>query len=252
MAGGALAAGINGFDGFGGFSACSVGNDERTPFPDQRATFATEAAYLVNLDCGDVAIGTAPGSDWLLTGSSEDGLPPRLTVRADGLEVSTPEREDGNIGIGSTPGVDWSMTLPQGPRTRLELQVNAGSADADLDALAVSRLDVGVNAGSARLDLSNAVALDRMSADVNAGSLSVSFPALDVTADLSANAGSIEMCVPDGVDLRIRARGQYARVEQLRRAKGSSSAATRGRRRASVAAARRSSSPRAQTSAAST
>ena len=66
------------------------------------------------------------------------------------------------------------------------------------------RLDAEVNAGSAALDLSNAVAIDRMSASVNAGSLSVSFPAVDATADLSANAGSLEICVPDGVDLRIR------------------------------------------------
>ena len=95
------------------------------------------------------------------------------------------------------------MTLPQGPRTRLDLQVNAGSAEAELDALAVSRLDVGVNAGSASLDLANAATLDRISADVNAGSLSVSFPATDVAADLSVNAGSLELCVPDGVDLRI-------------------------------------------------
>jgi hypothetical protein len=204
MLGGVLSAGINGLDGFGGFSACNVGDGGVTPFAEQRASFEGDASYGVNLDCGNVSIGTAPGNDWTLTGSSADGRPPELTVRANGLDVRTQERENGNISIGTNAGVEWAMTLPQGPRSRLDLQVNAGSASADLDGLSLSRLDAQVNAGSATLDLSSAVAIDRMTASVNAGSLSVSFPAVDVTADLSANAGSLEICVPDGVDLRIR------------------------------------------------
>ncbi len=202
MAGGALSAGINGFDGFGGFSACNVGVGDRTPFAEQRASFEGDVAYTVDLDCGEVSIGTAPGADWVLAGSSADGQPPDLTARANGLEVKSPERVNWSFGTGA--GVEWLMTLPQDPATRLDLQVNAGSATADLDGLRLSRLDARVNAGSASLDLSGAVALDRMSASVNAGSLSVSFPAVNLTADLSANAGSLEICVPDGVDLRIR------------------------------------------------
>lgn len=204
MLGGVLSAGINGIDGFGGFSACNVGDGQGTPFAEQRATFDGDASYGVDLDCGDVMIGTASGNDWTLQGSSGDGRPPELTVRANGLDVRTPEREDWNIGMGTTPGAEWAMTLPQGPRARLDLKVNAGSASADLDGLALSRFDAQVNAGSATLDLSGAVAIERMTASVNAGSLSVSFPAVDVTADLSANAGSLEICVPDEVDLRIR------------------------------------------------
>jgi hypothetical protein len=204
MAGGVLAAGINGLDGFGGFSACNVGDDEGTPFAEQTASFEGDASYGVDLDCGNVSIGTAPGNDWTLTGSSGDGRPPELSVRANGLDVRTQDREDWNFGVGATAGVEWVMTLPQGPRTRLDLQVNAGSAEADLDGLSLTRMDADVNAGSATLDLSSAVAVDRVMATVNAGSLSVSFPAVDVTADLSANAGSLEICVPDGVDLRIR------------------------------------------------
>ena len=38
---------------------------------------------------------------------------------------------------------------------------------------------------------------------MNAGSISLTLPAASITGSLSANAGSIELCVPDGVGMRF-------------------------------------------------
>ncbi|MCJ7711701.1 MAG: hypothetical protein MUQ32_12830, partial [Chloroflexi bacterium] len=67
-------------------------------------------------------------------------------------------------------------------------------------------LDVSVNAGDATVDASGLVEAASVNAGVNAGSLAISLPvpSTNLQGDLSVNAGSIEVCVPDGVGLRIR------------------------------------------------
>jgi hypothetical protein len=65
----------------------------------------------------------------------------------------------------------------------------------------LDRVQVSVNAGSAALDLGSAVEIQAFEASVNAGSLAVTLPPVSMTGDLSANAGSLELCVPDGEDV---------------------------------------------------
>ncbi len=111
------------------------------------------------------------------------------------------------------------MTLPTGSQVHLDLTLNAGSARADLGAMQLPELGVTVNAGEATIDASEAAGTSSVDASVNAGKLSLALGTPDVvmTGDLSANAGSIEVCVPDGVGLRIRTAQQPARLVQLLR-----------------------------------
>ncbi|MEO5965086.1 MAG: hypothetical protein ABIR11_06440 [Candidatus Limnocylindrales bacterium] len=203
MAGGALAAGMRGFVSVDGFGPCSIGSGDGLPFPDQRGTLGRQAIVQLELDCGQLAVDSASGDGWQLTGSSSDGRPPAVDASTDRLSIGTGARSGVHVGLDSSTGTSWSATLPQAPQTQLGVTSNAGSAQLNLAAMTLTTVDLAVNAGSVVMDLSEVAAIDRLSIDVNAGSAAVILPAKPLTGDLTANAGSLEVCVPSGVDLRI-------------------------------------------------
>ena len=204
MAGGLLATGIEGFGN--GFSACGVGpGNDGTPFAEQRGTFGASAEVSVQLDCGSVEVATAAGSAWNVAGTSHDGRPPSISAGTDRLVVES-EATSPRVGFTTGAGVAWDVVLPQAPRTSFDLQVNAGSARAVLDGMTLDRVGADVNAGSAFLDLGQVTTANTLDATVNAGSLSVNLPSSSLEGSLTANAGSIEVCAPTGVDLRFHAK----------------------------------------------
>jgi hypothetical protein len=193
---------VNGVGGFGvGFASCG-GSGAGTPFADQRGTLGTEAVISLDLDCGDVDVASVEGAAWTIGGESHDGQPPLVTDGDDRLSVEARARQ-GGIPFGDDGSNHWTVELPRDTRTSIDLSVNAGSAVGTFDGMRLDRVQVSVNAGSATLDLGNAVEVGAFDASVNAGSLAVELPAVSLTGDLSANAGSLELCVPDEVDLRI-------------------------------------------------
>jgi hypothetical protein len=194
---------VNGVDEFGGGFASCGGDAGGTPFADQRGTLGTEATVSLQLDCGQVEVASVDGAGWTLRGESHDGRPPEVTDGDDRLTVEARARR-GGIQLGGDGGNRWTVELPRETRTSLDLSVNAGSAVGAFDGMRLERVQVAVNAGSATLDLGDAVELGSLEASANAGSLSVTLPMATMTGSVSANAGSLELCVPDGVDLRIR------------------------------------------------
>jgi hypothetical protein len=201
MLGGLLASGINGFAGFpsfgDGFTSCIARSDAQ-PFPDQRGTLTSPATVDIELDCGELDIRSVAGDRWTVSGTGTGGTTPEIDAADARLSIRTAQTR----GLERAGGT-WTVELPQGPETALDLAVNAGSARATLDDMTLRSVDLRVNAGSATIDLSGTAGVDRIDGEVNAGSLAVTLPARDVTGSLSANAGSLHVCVPPRVDLRI-------------------------------------------------
>jgi hypothetical protein len=210
LIGGGLVAG--GFGPSGGFALCGFGGEgggaQARPAPSRAGTFGTAASVDLAADCGSLAIDTAPGSDWSVTGGADDGRPPVITASDARLQLRAADRR--GLGI-SAATAHWAVILPRDPSLRLDLSVNAGSMTARLAGLHVPGLGVSVNAGDAHLDLSGVVDAASVSGSVNFGSLAISLPtpAAALTGTLSTNAGSLEICVPAGVELRFRA-GDHA------------------------------------------
>ncbi len=202
MAGGAIAGGFGPVAGFGtcGFG---TGTGAGTPFAGQSGTLGGTSRVSVDLSCGELVAGSAAGSEWQLTGTSDDGTAPDLTTSGSRLEIRAPEHR----GLDMAHGSSWHLTLPQDPVISLGVTVNAASARLDLAQAHLSDVSLSVNAGDVHANLSQALGVGDVSASVNAGSVSVSLPAPEGTlsASLSANAGSIEVCIPAGTALRVRA-----------------------------------------------
>ena len=84
------------------------------------------------------------------------------------------------------------------------MTINAGRGTADLAGASVTSTSLTVNAASFRLDLANAALVGDVNATVNAGDGIVSLPAGDRSANLSLNAGSLEVCLPADAAVRVR------------------------------------------------
>ena len=196
MLGGVLASGIT----FPVGNVGCIGNQTGDPFPTQNGGFESDRVDVrLDMPCGDIEIGTAPGSGWSLSGTSDAGRVPGIQASADRLTVRSFEGDDDFLGTRST----WELTLPTGPTLDLDVRTNAGSARLDLADATLDRVRLGLNAGDATVDLSDASA-ERLDVEVNAGSAAILLPAGSMTGTMTVNAGSIELCSQPGVALRIR------------------------------------------------
>jgi hypothetical protein len=202
MAGSLVAGGI---PSTGWTSACGfvTHSGNGTAFPDQAGSFGLEARVDLELNCGEVAVSSADGTAWTATGISVGGRPPEILASGDRLTIRSAAQNGINAG-GSGPR--WDVTLPRQVSLALGMSVNAGSGRMALGAMRVPEMIVSVNAGDATVDAVGLVESGSLSATVNAGSLAISLPVPTTTlrGSLSVNAGAIDVCVPDGVGLRIR------------------------------------------------
>jgi cell wall-active antibiotic response 4TMS protein YvqF len=196
LIGGALIAG-----GAIPFGSCSSDRDT-TAFPSQHGDLSGRATVSLNLNCGDLTVRTADGSTWTLEGVDEGGQVPTLDVASDRLRVSSPNRSGINI-LGAPDR--WTVTLPTAPTLDLQARVNAGSGRLDLRSARLAGVDIVVNAGALTLDLSQAVAIEQLTVQLNAvGDSQVMLPNLSMHGAIRANAaGDVRLCPPAGAGLRL-------------------------------------------------
>jgi hypothetical protein len=195
MLGGVLAGDMRGLP----FASC--GDDQgATAFPQATGELTDGASVEIELNCGEVAVGTAEGTAWRVEGTDEDGEGPRVESSADAVRIGS--REDGG-GFDFLNRRDrWAVTLPTVP-VDLDLTVNAGRGTLDLGNARLRALRVSGNAGEVRLDLTDTAELAAFDVEMNAGSARVNLPARSVEGSLSVNAGSVDLCAPPGAGLRI-------------------------------------------------
>jgi len=172
-----------------------------TPFQAEQAPLSN-GTVNVQFNCGDLTVATAPGSAWMLSGSSKDGRLPRVDASATRLDARTPNDDVGFFGFGARN--TWLLTLPQDPSLDVKVQLNAGTGTLGFGGAHLGALDIDANAGTTKIDLSE-TAITRLDVQVNAGSAKVSMPAATLTGSLQVNAGSIGFCVPEGTAVQVTA-----------------------------------------------
>jgi hypothetical protein len=204
MGGGAIA---TGFAGGQLFSGCGSGTGQ--PFPESQGAFDSAGSMAIEFNCGTLAVGTADGSSWSLSGVSRDGRAPIVETDSNGGVTLKGPEHGFDFADGHTA---WSVTVPRAPHLTLGLTLNAGDGTVGLDGTSLDGLDLTVNAGSMHLDLSRAAALplDATRATVNAGSATVQLPGFNGLVDLSLNAGSLTVCAPAEAALQVNWNGTIA------------------------------------------
>ena len=193
MAAAVIQTGIVPFVGCGGDSG-------GTAFETQAGPLASSAEVDVTFSCGELAVESGPGADWSVEGTSEDGRRPNVEESDGGVSIEPSGQ--GVFGFGGSRE-RWTVTLPTEPTLALGLTLNAGSGRVELPDVNLTEVDVTVNAGSLSLDLRDAASLESLDGTVNAGSNVTWLPELPLTGDLTVNAGSLVICAPDGLGLRL-------------------------------------------------
>ncbi len=198
MVGGLLAAGVAGFSG----DFCGPG-DRSVSFPEQSGALSGKAAVEIAMDCGDAAVTTQAGTGWSVGGKDRTPGGPDISADESQLTVRSSDRDRNPFDfIGRH--ASWRIALPTDPTLAVSAQVNAGSSTFDLTGADLDALDLELNAGSATVDLGAARVVDEIAIEMNAGSLRLTLPATSMHGSINVNAGSVQLCAPPGVALRLR------------------------------------------------
>jgi hypothetical protein len=201
MAGGALAAG---FGGVTDVTGCGDGAGGQA-FATQSGELQSPARLNVELSCGSVVFATGPGNAWSVSGTESRGRIPETSTSSNEVSIEP----DGGSFFSSDGGgsVNWNVTVPQAPELSLGLTINAGSGTASLAGANLSSINATVNSGTARLELGGVARLDDANVTVNLGQATIVLPAGGSSANLSLNAGSLNVCIPANAAVRVRWNG---------------------------------------------
>lgn len=192
---------VGGTVGGGVFPVGVCGDAERagTAFDASAGELGPRAAVSIELACGDLEVGVVDGSRWSVVGTSVDGTPPRIDAGSDELSI-----ESGHESFFGSGGPDsWQVGLPAEPTLDLDVTTNAGDTEIDLRAASLGQAEFTVNAGSMAIRLDEVDALEQVDLTVNAGSATIWLAPIPASTALQVNAGSIAICAPSGVGVRI-------------------------------------------------
>ncbi len=181
-----------------GFSFGCEGRADETL--TEEGTFGTDPEIDLDMNCGEVHVSTAPGSDWAIE-ARYAGDAPEIESGADSLHV---ESGSSFAFFGLTDADQaWDVTLPTDPTLALSVDANAASTTLDLDDATLSDLGVDANAGDVEIRLPGA-SVSELTVDANAGSISIEVDeSTELNGSIEMNAGSLDLCVPEGIGLAI-------------------------------------------------
>jgi Domain of unknown function (DUF5668)/Putative adhesin len=163
-------------------------------------TFDADAEVDLDLNCGELNVTTAAGSDWSVD-ARYSGDAPEIESAGDSLRVDTGENQ-WFLGFNDADQA-LDVVLPTDPTLGLSIDANASSSRLELDDATLSQLSVDANAGDVTILLPGA-SVREVSVEANAGSISIEVDdATDLTGSVEMNAGSLDLCVPEGIGLAI-------------------------------------------------
>jgi hypothetical protein len=192
LVGGLIGGGLN------ASNACGPG--EPGPLQGyQVGSFSGRADVEIDLNCVTLQVAGGSGTDWSVE-TDEDS--------ADRLDFSSTDdgftlQADDTVVVG-THRLNVGVTIPAEEGTNLSSSLNAGEATFDLSDGQWGEVDLSGNAVAIHVDLSGADA-DSFQASMNAGAMEIQLTidsALEAL-ELSANAGSFEVCAAEDIGLEV-------------------------------------------------
>ena len=174
-------------------------------------SFDGPATVSIRTGCGSLDVTTAPGNGWTVDARNTAGRAPIVSPSARSLSIESSGHDGEHL---FDAGRDaWHVTLPTSEIERLALIAFAADARVDLPDARIDRLVLTVNASQVVVDATTA-AITELSSVVNVGSLSLRLPsASDLTGSLRVGGGSVRICAPPGLGLRVHVTGTAEEFE---------------------------------------
>lgn len=188
-----------------GFGVCSDSSSDLQVL-DRSGTFDGPAAVRLEVRCGTVDLATEAGTGWHLQ-ASYAGPPPIVDATSARLELRVPDGDD-------VRRQDWTVRVAPDRLSDVELSINAANGTMRLDGANLSRLGADANASDIVIAAGGAT-ISRLDVSINAGRARITLGDGAIVGDLSLNAGAIDLCVPPGSALRIRANEQLTFANNL-------------------------------------
>ena len=200
--------------GFNGVTAGACGSSQgASPFPTEIGALAAGAASIeiearLRRCRHRHGGGRPPGTS---AARAATAVGPRSRPRSDRPDDRHRTNGGGLFGILVDP-VELAGHAPDRTRSSdLRTRCQRRDGRRRLAARAIGLVEVGLNAGSATVDLGRRAGDRELQMELNAGSRPASrCPNLSMTGTIQANAGSVRLCVPAGVGLRIETGGSVA------------------------------------------
>ena len=191
--GGVLATGPNvgcGGDGTGSSSA------------SQSGSFGTSSTIELDLQCGSVNVFTSTDQQWHVSTANSGGSAAQVSSSASSLRVGSAASSGWSF---TRSKDDWQIALPSASRLDLTSTIDMGDARFSLGSLNLTSAVFTLNLGTLHVDLTGA-RVGNLNVSTNLGAAFVTLDgASDLTGDLETNLGSLDLCVPEGLGVQVRA-----------------------------------------------
>ncbi len=189
---------------------CGTGTGGATTAADS-GTFGGPADVRIHMACGVLTMNAQSGSAWSLSTEDPQSGSAIVSKSANLLDVRAKGGFD-FLGFGHSDR-HWTVSLPTDTQLNLTVEVNAGSGDIRLPQARISELQGNFNASDVKVDLSGA-SIGGIDMEWNAASGRLKLPAgSSFSGTVKVNAGSLHLCTPQGVGLRLVTSGALSSTD---------------------------------------
>jgi hypothetical protein len=170
---------------------------------------ADDFSAEVTLSCGELQLDRATGATWSLEAQHDAEDPPQIEqTEREGMTAGIEIGQDPDYGmvfLGGRSQSRWDLDVPAEAALRIGTTLNAASATIVPGSGPITRVDGTWNASEATIDLADATweAAASLGLTLNASDGRLALPAGNVLADITLNASSLEICVPESAALEI-------------------------------------------------
>jgi hypothetical protein len=184
--------------GFPSFASACTGDSTGTPVT-RTGTATGNMELNVELTCGEMTVGRAPGGTWSVDVTAGNEVP---TIESSGSLLRLRSVTDGRWPFGSDTRETWHVTVPTEASLSGNITVNAAKVVATLGQGPVGAINVTYNAAEGLLDLAGAPAAT-LNGTLNASTIGVILPSGSFTANVTINASNLNICSAADTGLRI-------------------------------------------------
>jgi hypothetical protein len=219
--GGALVAGTFGLifgaliaGGISGISSACVGitSGESTTTQERGPTSGTSFRLDVELSCGELAVDRGGTSEWTVQAVHGPEDQPLIEGSGDRLSIRQGDAGGDLFVLTQQARNEWQVGLPPISAVEINTTLNAADATVDLGGGALGAINGTFNASDVTLDLGDASTPQpaTLGLTFNAASGKLNLPAGSVVGQITLNASSLEVCVPESAELRFEVQATLA------------------------------------------